>query len=55
MKDGEFSAELTKARLDVDPVASEEVDRIINDTFKLDAAPIRKTQRYFLQVKTLTV
>lgn len=47
MKDGEFSAELTKARLDVDPVAGEEVDRIINDTFKLDAALLGKLKDIF--------
>jgi tripartite-type tricarboxylate transporter receptor subunit TctC len=47
MKDGEFSAELNKARLDVDPVAGEEVDRIINDTFKLDAALLGKLKDIF--------
>src|SRR5262249_24161743 len=31
MKDGEFTGEMTKARLDVDPVAGQEVERIIND------------------------
>jgi tripartite-type tricarboxylate transporter receptor subunit TctC len=47
MKDGELAAELTKARLDVDPVAGEEVDRIINDAFKLDAALIGKLKDIF--------
>jgi tripartite-type tricarboxylate transporter receptor subunit TctC len=42
MKDGEFSGEMKKARLDVEPVAGEEVEKIINDAFKLDAALIGK-------------
>jgi len=42
MKDGEFFGEMTKARLDVEPVSGQEVDRIINDAFKLDAALIGK-------------
>jgi tripartite-type tricarboxylate transporter receptor subunit TctC len=42
MKDGEFSAEMKKARLDVEPVAGEELERIINDAFKLDAALVGK-------------
>jgi tripartite-type tricarboxylate transporter receptor subunit TctC len=47
MKDGEFSGELKKARLDVDPVAGEEVERIINDAFKLDAALLGKLKDIF--------
>ncbi len=42
MKDGEFSAEMKKARLDIDPVAGEEVEKIINDAFKLDASLVGK-------------
>ena len=42
MKDTEFSAELKKARLDVDPVPGEEVEKIINDAFKLDAVLVGK-------------
>jgi tripartite-type tricarboxylate transporter receptor subunit TctC len=42
MKDSEFSAELKKARLDVDPVAGDEVEKIINDAFKLDAVLVGK-------------
>src|SRR5688572_920202 len=42
MKDAEFSAELKKARLDVDPVAGNEVEKIINDAFKLDAVLVGK-------------
>lgn len=42
MKDAEFSAELKKARLNVDPVGGEEVEKIINDAFKLDASLVGK-------------
>jgi tripartite-type tricarboxylate transporter receptor subunit TctC len=42
MKDPEFSAEVKKARLDVDPVAGEEIDKIINDAFRLDATLVGK-------------
>ena len=42
MKDTEFSTEVKKARLDVDPVAGEEIEKIINDAFKLDASLIGK-------------
>jgi tripartite-type tricarboxylate transporter receptor subunit TctC len=42
MKDTEFSTEVKKARLDVDPVAGEEIEKIINDAFKLDASLVGK-------------
>jgi tripartite-type tricarboxylate transporter receptor subunit TctC len=42
MKDAEFSTEVKKARLDVDPVAGEELEKIINDAFKLDASLVGK-------------
>ena len=42
MKDAEFSAELKKTRLDVDPVPGEEVEKIINDAIKLDAVLVGK-------------
>ena len=42
MKDTEFSTEVKKARLDVDPVAGEELEKIINDAFKLDASLVGK-------------
>ena len=47
MKDTEFSAELKKARLDVDPVAGEEMEKIINDAFKLDASLLGKLKDIF--------
>ena len=47
MKDGEFFSEMKKARLDVEPVAGEEVERIINDAFKLDAALLGKLKDIF--------
>jgi hypothetical protein len=37
-KDGEFFGEMTKARLDVDPVAGKKWKGSSNDAFKLDAA-----------------
>ena len=46
-KDGEFFGEMTKARLDVDPVAGQEAERIINDAFKLDAALLGKLKDIF--------
>lgn len=42
MKDPEFVADATKAKLGVDPVSSEEVERIIAGLFKLDAALVAK-------------
>lgn len=42
MKDPEFLAEASKANLDVDPVAGEELEKIVNDFFKLDAAVVNK-------------
>ena len=47
MKDGEFTGEMTKARLDVDPVSGQEVERIVNDAFKLDPALLGKLKDIF--------
>ena len=47
MKDGEFVAELKKARLDVEPVTGEEVERILNEAFKLDTALVSKLKDIF--------
>ena len=47
MKDGEFTGEMTKARLDVDPVSGQEVERIVNDAFKLDPALLAKLKDIF--------
>lgn len=47
MRDGEFLAEMKKVRLEVDPVAGEEMERIINESFKLDAALIGKLKEIF--------
>jgi tripartite-type tricarboxylate transporter receptor subunit TctC len=47
MKEEEFIAELKKARLDVDPVAGEELEKIINEAFKLDPALIGKLKEIF--------
>ena len=47
LKDGEFTAEMKKARLDVDPVSGDEVERIINETFKLDPVLLGKLKDIF--------
>lgn len=47
MKDGEFAAEMKKARLDVEPVAGDEVERIIQESLKMDAALIGKLKDIF--------
>jgi tripartite-type tricarboxylate transporter receptor subunit TctC len=47
LKDGEFTAEMKKARLDVDPVSGDEVERIIKETFKLDPVLLGKLKDIF--------
>ena len=47
MRNGEFFAEVKKPRLDVDPVAGEELNRIINEAFKLNPALVGKLKGYF--------
>ena len=42
MKDAEFLAEAKKANLDVDPAAGEELEKLVNGFFKLDAAVVGK-------------
>ena len=42
MKDPEFKAEMEKSRLDVDPIAGSEVERIVNGFFKLDPSLLAK-------------
>lgn len=42
MSDPEFKAEMEKARLDVDPIAGSEVERIVNGFFKLDPSLLAK-------------
>lgn len=42
MKDREFLAEAKKANLDLDPVAGDEVERIVSGLFKLDPAVANK-------------
>jgi hypothetical protein len=50
-KDGEFFGEMTKARLDVDPVAGQEVERIIKRRFQTGCGSAGKTEGYLLQIK----
>ena len=47
MKDPEFLAEMKKSRLDVDPVTGAEVEKIIHEMFKLDAALLAKLKDIF--------
>jgi hypothetical protein len=47
MKDGEFAKELKKARLDVDPVAGDELEQIILSSFKTDPAVLGKLKDIF--------
>ncbi len=42
MSDPEFKAEMEKSRLDVDPIAGSEVERIVNGFFKLDPSLVAK-------------
>lgn len=42
MLDPEFKAEMEKSRLDVDPIAGSEVERIVNGFFKLDSSLMAK-------------
>jgi tripartite-type tricarboxylate transporter receptor subunit TctC len=42
MKDKEFLAEAVKAKLDVDPLTGEEVEKIVAGLFKLDSALVAK-------------
>jgi len=42
LKDKEFLAEAKKAKLDIDPVSGEEVDRIISGLFKLEPSVVAK-------------
>jgi tripartite-type tricarboxylate transporter receptor subunit TctC len=47
MKDSEFLAEMKKSRLEVDPVSGAEVEKIINEMFKLDAGLLKKLKDIF--------
>jgi tripartite-type tricarboxylate transporter receptor subunit TctC len=47
MKDPEFLAEMKKSRLEVDPVSGAEVEKIINEMFKLDAGLLMKLKDIF--------
>ena len=42
MKDPEFRADAQKARLDIEPVSGQEIERIVHSLFKLDCAMISK-------------
>jgi len=42
LKDAEFLAEASKSKLDIDPVGGEEIENVVADLFKLDAAMVAK-------------
>lgn len=42
LKDPEFLAEANKSKLDIDPVAGEEIENVVADLFKLDAGTVAK-------------
>lgn len=42
VKDTEFLAEAKKANLDVDPVAGEDLEKVVNGFFLLDTAVVNK-------------
>ena len=45
MKDPEFIADTTKLQLTIDPTSGEEMQRIVNDAYKLPPATIEKVRR----------
>jgi hypothetical protein len=42
LKDSDFIAEANKAKLDIDPVPGEELERIVGELFKLDPSMVAK-------------
>jgi hypothetical protein len=42
MKDKDFLAEVTKSKLDINPVSGEEVEKIVVGLFNLDSGTIAK-------------
>jgi hypothetical protein len=42
MKDKDFLAEITKSKLDIDPVSGEEVEKIVAGLFNLDSGTVAK-------------
>ena len=49
LKDPEFLAEAQKANLEIDPVTGEEMSRLVNDVFTLDAALVEKLRQALFQ------
>jgi hypothetical protein len=42
MNDPEFVAEAKKGNLELEPVAGEELEKVVNSFFKVDAATVNK-------------
>jgi tripartite-type tricarboxylate transporter receptor subunit TctC len=49
MKDAEFLAEAQKAKLDIDPVVGEEIEKVVAGLFKLDPTLVAKLKEILLQ------
>ena len=49
MKDAEFLAEAQKAKLDIDPVGGEEIEKVVAGLFKLDPTLVAKLKEILLQ------
>ena len=48
LKDAEFLAEASKSKLDIDPVGGEEIENVVADLFKLDAAMVAKLKSFLV-------
>lgn len=42
LKDPEFLSEASKSKLDIDPVAGEEIEKVVSDLFRLDAGTVAR-------------
>jgi tripartite-type tricarboxylate transporter receptor subunit TctC len=49
LKDSEFLAEAQKARLDIDPVSGEEIEKVVAGLFRLDATLVARLREVLLQ------
>jgi tripartite-type tricarboxylate transporter receptor subunit TctC len=49
LKDAEFLAEAHKARLDIDPVSGEEIEKVVANFFRLDATLVARLREVLLQ------
>ena len=49
LKDAEFLAEAHKAKLDIDPVSGEEIEKVVASLFRLDATLVARLREVLLQ------